>query len=211
MTWNLSQSITCSQWNDSQFYHLDCLKRMISKGDGDKCNTLLTLFWKRWLREYLPLLQEHQTWSKERRSLVPADIVLLVAWKSSADILRQESKSANQNWCTGQARGQTMFFARIFRLILINLWKGVYDIDLFQVFCSAPLCKYVLDCYILLPWITAMLVLFFWLSTRWRIGGVGRAFMWPQSATDVGRGGKETLFWPCVKNKTDHCIQKKGL
>ena len=35
------------------------------------------LFWKRWLREYLPLLQERQRWSKERRSLVPGDIVLI--------------------------------------------------------------------------------------------------------------------------------------
>ncbi len=35
------------------------------------------LFWKRWLREYLPLLQERQRWSKERQSLVPGDIVLI--------------------------------------------------------------------------------------------------------------------------------------
>ena len=35
------------------------------------------LFWKRWLREYLPLLQERQKWSKERRSLVSGDIVLI--------------------------------------------------------------------------------------------------------------------------------------
>lgn len=35
------------------------------------------LFWKRWIREYLPLLQERQRWSKERRCLVPGDIVLV--------------------------------------------------------------------------------------------------------------------------------------
>ena len=35
------------------------------------------LFWKRWLKEYLPLPQERQKWSKERRSLVPGDIVLV--------------------------------------------------------------------------------------------------------------------------------------
>lgn len=35
------------------------------------------LFWKRWLKEYLPLLQERQRWTKERRSLVPGDIVLV--------------------------------------------------------------------------------------------------------------------------------------
>lgn len=38
---------------------------------------LSDLFWKRWLKEYLPLLQERQRWSKERRSLVPGDIVLI--------------------------------------------------------------------------------------------------------------------------------------
>ncbi|KAK0135606.1 Proteoglycan 4 [Merluccius polli] len=38
---------------------------------------LSDLFWKRWLREYLPLLQERQRWAKERRSLVPGDIVLI--------------------------------------------------------------------------------------------------------------------------------------
>lgn len=35
------------------------------------------LFWKRWLREYLPLLQERQRWNKERRSLMSGDIVLI--------------------------------------------------------------------------------------------------------------------------------------
>ena len=35
------------------------------------------LFWKRWLREYLPLLQERQKWSKERRNIVTGDIVLI--------------------------------------------------------------------------------------------------------------------------------------
>ncbi|XP_046551559.1 uncharacterized protein LOC124261296 [Haliotis rubra] len=36
------------------------------------------LFWKRWLREYLPLLQERQKWVKIRRNLKIGDIVLIV-------------------------------------------------------------------------------------------------------------------------------------
>ncbi|XP_071088902.1 uncharacterized protein [Haliotis cracherodii] len=36
------------------------------------------LFWKRWLREYLPLLQERQKWVKLRRNLKIGDIVLIV-------------------------------------------------------------------------------------------------------------------------------------
>ncbi|XP_062414254.1 uncharacterized protein LOC119220564 [Pungitius pungitius] len=35
------------------------------------------LFWKRWILEYLPMLQERQKWTKPRRSLIPGDIVLV--------------------------------------------------------------------------------------------------------------------------------------
>lgn len=38
---------------------------------------LADLFWKRWIKEYLPLLQERQKWTKERRNLMPGDIVLI--------------------------------------------------------------------------------------------------------------------------------------
>jgi len=36
------------------------------------------LFWKRWIREYLPLLQEHQKWTQEKRNFVPGDLVMVV-------------------------------------------------------------------------------------------------------------------------------------
>lgn len=36
------------------------------------------LFWKRWIREYLPLLQERQKWTKEKRSLMPGDVVMVM-------------------------------------------------------------------------------------------------------------------------------------
>lgn len=39
---------------------------------------LADLFWKRWIREYLPLLQKRQKWTKERRSFSTGDIVLLL-------------------------------------------------------------------------------------------------------------------------------------
>nr|XP_057925588.1 uncharacterized protein LOC131127575 isoform X1 [Doryrhamphus excisus]XP_057925589.1 uncharacterized protein LOC131127575 isoform X1 [Doryrhamphus excisus] len=35
------------------------------------------LFWKRWLSEYLPLMQERQKWTRPRRSLTTGDIVLV--------------------------------------------------------------------------------------------------------------------------------------
>lgn len=36
------------------------------------------LFWKRWIREYLPLLQERQKWTQRRRSLVVGDVVVIM-------------------------------------------------------------------------------------------------------------------------------------
>ncbi|KAK7877121.1 hypothetical protein WMY93_032173 [Mugilogobius chulae] len=36
------------------------------------------LFWKRWLKEYLPSLQERQKWNRVRRNFIPGDIVMLV-------------------------------------------------------------------------------------------------------------------------------------
>ncbi|XP_071825532.1 uncharacterized protein [Apostichopus japonicus] len=39
---------------------------------------LADLFWKRWLREYLPQLQQRQKWLKPKRNFEPGDIVLIV-------------------------------------------------------------------------------------------------------------------------------------
>lgn len=39
---------------------------------------LSDLFWKRWIREYLPLLQERQKWMKPRRNFVVGDIVVIM-------------------------------------------------------------------------------------------------------------------------------------
>lgn len=39
---------------------------------------LSDLFWKRWTREYLPLLQERQKWTKPRRNFITGDIVVVM-------------------------------------------------------------------------------------------------------------------------------------
>ena len=39
---------------------------------------LVELFWKRWFREYLPRLQEHQKWNYKRRNFAIDDVVLMV-------------------------------------------------------------------------------------------------------------------------------------
>lgn len=36
------------------------------------------LFWKCWLKEYLPQLQERQKWQRTRRNLLPGDVLLIV-------------------------------------------------------------------------------------------------------------------------------------
>ncbi len=39
---------------------------------------LSDLFWKRWVREYLPLLQERQKWTKPRKNFTVNDIVIIM-------------------------------------------------------------------------------------------------------------------------------------
>lgn len=36
------------------------------------------LFWKRWVQEYLALLQKRQKWNRKKRNLVPGDIVIVM-------------------------------------------------------------------------------------------------------------------------------------
>ena len=36
------------------------------------------VFWRRWTREYLPILQQRSKWSEKRRNLEVGNVVLLV-------------------------------------------------------------------------------------------------------------------------------------
>ncbi|KAJ8362064.1 hypothetical protein AAFF_G00399990 [Aldrovandia affinis] len=35
------------------------------------------LFWKRWIREYLPLMQERNKWNNPKRNFSPGDLVIV--------------------------------------------------------------------------------------------------------------------------------------
>ena len=47
--------------------------------DGSKFNIFQIFFWKRWAREYLPLLQSRQKRLFQRGNLTVGDVVLVVA------------------------------------------------------------------------------------------------------------------------------------
>lgn len=49
------------------------------------------LFWKRWIREYLPLLQERQKWSEVKRNVMPGDVVIVM-----------DSSAPRSSWIMGR-------------------------------------------------------------------------------------------------------------
>ena len=57
---------------------------IFSKEDNCSCRRwrqvqyLSNIFWSRWIKEYLPSLQQRQTWNKPQRNLAENDIVLLL-------------------------------------------------------------------------------------------------------------------------------------
>ena len=51
---------------------------------------LAEMFWKRWIKEYLPLLQERQKWLKVKRNLQPKDLVLIL-----------DERTAREQWPLG--------------------------------------------------------------------------------------------------------------
>ena len=49
------------------------------------------LFWRRWLKEYLPLLQERQKWQAIKRNFIPGDLVIIV-----------DDTAPRNSWLTGR-------------------------------------------------------------------------------------------------------------
>ena len=66
------------------------------------------LFWKRWISEYLTVMQERQKWSKERRNLTPGDIVIIA-----------DATAPRSSWMMGkvlETKPDTKGLVRIVRL-----------------------------------------------------------------------------------------------
>lgn len=57
---------------------------LFRKGDLDsqrrwrQVQYIVDLFWKRWIREYLPLMQERSKWNHPKRNFAPGDLVVIV-------------------------------------------------------------------------------------------------------------------------------------
>ncbi|KAK7890880.1 hypothetical protein WMY93_022843 [Mugilogobius chulae] len=64
----------------SQRFHLEFSSRddQYGKRRWKQVQYLANLFWKRWVREYLPLLQERQKWNEKKRNLSVGDIVAIM-------------------------------------------------------------------------------------------------------------------------------------
>ena len=56
----------------------DLCKRDIHNARWRQSHHLADVFWKRWVKEYLPLLRLHQKWHKPHRNIQVGDLVLLV-------------------------------------------------------------------------------------------------------------------------------------
>ena len=56
--------------------------------------SLADVFWRRWVREYLPSLQERQIWHKQQRNFAVDDVVLL---------LMKANLVIPAHWCTPAA------------------------------------------------------------------------------------------------------------
>ena len=89
---------------------------------------LADIFWRRWTKEYLPLLQERQKWNRQRENLKVGDIVLLV-----------DNTAPRNNWIMGRVvETQPDRYGRV-RSVQLKTNTGVY---------TRPVCKLVkmLEC-----------------------------------------------------------------
>lgn len=61
---------------------------------------LSDLFWKRWIKEYLPLLQERQKWNKTRRIIMVGDIVIIMDPTSPVSVAGGSRGTGGSFWAT---------------------------------------------------------------------------------------------------------------
>lgn len=77
---------------------------------------LANLFWRRWTKEYLPLLQERQKWTRVRRDFTVGDIVMVV-----------DSTAPRGSWVLGRIEGVLPDSKGLVRTVQIRTKTGVYE------------------------------------------------------------------------------------
>ena len=53
-------------------------RELYSRRRWKQVQYITDFFWKRWIREYLPLMQERNKWNKTKRNFSPGDLVVIV-------------------------------------------------------------------------------------------------------------------------------------
>lgn len=77
---------------------------------------LSDIFWKRWTKEYLPLLQERQKWTVTRRNLKPGDVVLIV-----------DDSAPRSSWLMGKVE-RTLFDSKGFvRRVFVKTKSSILE------------------------------------------------------------------------------------
>ena len=56
---------------------LFCKEDLLSRRRWRQVQYLADIFWKRWSKEYIPLLQSRQKWLRPRRNIAVGDVVLV--------------------------------------------------------------------------------------------------------------------------------------
>lgn len=74
------------------------------------------LFWKRWVQEYLPPLQERQKWSQPRRNFAPGDIVIVV-----------DSAAPRDSWLLGRVLETFPDKNGLVRSVRLNTKNNVFE------------------------------------------------------------------------------------
>lgn len=83
----------------------DCYSRRRWK----QAQYLADLFWKRWVKEYLPNLQERQKWNKVKQNLQPGDIVLIL-----------DDSAPRNSWLLGRVLQTKMDAKGLVRQVLVR-------------------------------------------------------------------------------------------
>lgn len=74
------------------------------------------LFWKRWVKEYLPGLQERQKWNRAQRNFMPGDVVLLV-----------DEMSPRNSWVTARVLDTVLDKNGLVRTVRIKTKSSILD------------------------------------------------------------------------------------